>query len=180
MQLNNWKMLCGTAIDDISITLINHIQALIEKYDKKNIKLITACDSQRRGSKITYVTVIIVLNTGFGGNAFYLKEIEDCSEFLYKNTNSRAERLLKVKALIQKRLWNETLKAVECAMAVDELVYNLGLKVSEVHADINTNKKFKSSELSKAIIGYIDACGFIPKVKPDAWGASGIANIKTK
>lgn len=173
-------MLCGTPIEDMSITLETHIESLLTKTEKKNIKLITACDSQRRGAKITYVTVIIVLNIGFGGNAFYLKEIEDCSDYLYKNTKDRNERLIKVKSLIQKRLWNETLKAVECAMWVDELLCKYNIKVSEVHADINTNKKFKSSELSKAIIGYIDACGFIPKVKPDAWGASGIANIKTK
>lgn len=180
LSLSNWKCLNGKPIDNLELKLCENIEALLKtNVDKSNLKIITACDSQRRKNNVIYVTVIVVLNVHHGGFGFYLRETEDYSKLFLNATKLETRREI-IKSLINKRLWNETSKAVQCALAVNSVINKYNLKVSEIHADVNKNKKYKSAELCKAITGYIDACGFIPKVKPDAWGASSIANEKTK
>lgn len=178
--LHNWKCLNGKSVENLELKLCENIEALLKtNVSKSNIKIVTACDSQRRKNSVIYVTVIIVLNIHHGGFGFYLKEIENYNQLFATATKQETRREI-IKSLINKRLWNETSKAIQCALSVNSILNKYGLKVTEIHADINKNKKYKSAELYKAITGYIDACGFIPKVKPDAWGASSIANEKTK
>jgi hypothetical protein len=46
----------------------------------------------------------------------------------------------------------------------------------EVHADINTNPRFKSNVALQEAMGYILSMGFTFKAKPDAVAATSCAN----
>ena len=177
----NWLNFSNKPILNLFTSIKDCINTYLENgASLNNIKCITACDSQRRGTDVTYVTTIVLINEGKGGNVFYIKEYENYSHILTFENTTMYERKLKIKSLMQKRLWSEASKAVNCALWVNSLCKPLNIKVSEVHVDINTNKKYRSSELYNGIIGFIESCGFIPKAKPDSWAASGIANSKTK
>jgi predicted RNase H-related nuclease YkuK (DUF458 family) len=47
----------------------------------------------------------------------------------------------------------------------------------EIHLDINPEKEHKSSAIVKEAIGYIQGtCQVTPRIKPEAWCASTIAD----
>jgi predicted RNase H-related nuclease YkuK (DUF458 family) len=46
----------------------------------------------------------------------------------------------------------------------------------EVHADINTNPEFRSSDALSEAMGYIMSMGFAFKAKPQAFASSSCAN----
>ena len=92
----------------------------------------------------------------------------------------KQDKIKRIQAIIQRRLWNECVKAVKCALWLDTVIEEYGLRVEEIHEDINSNKKYRSNDMLKAIVGYIEAVGFKPIIKPNAWVASTIADSKTK
>ncbi len=176
----NWKTLNDVSIINLKETLINDIQKYINNgLDKSTFKFIVASDSQRHDAKITYVTSIIFLRLGHGGNAYCLKEHYLSEDLTIKNL-TRSERLSKVKNAARERLWTECLKSIACAKWVDNILFDFGLKVSEIHSDVNFSKKYLSNELLNAITGFITSQEYKSVIKPESWGASKIADRKTK
>ncbi len=176
----NWMNLNGDKVENILVDINNQIDKWSKIYDKSKFEFIVSCDSQRHGNKIIYVTTIVFLRIGSGGSAYYLKEYETIPYSTDKPDKNSAKQRDKVQALIKRRLWNECVKAVKCALWLDTILMPLNLKVIEIHEDINSNKKYKSNDMLKAIVGYIEAVGYKPIIKPNAWVASTIANSKTK
>lgn len=174
-----WKTLNDEFIYDLSERLNNDISKFLT-FDKNKLKFIVACDSQRHKNKITYVTTIVFLRVGNGGNAYCLKEHVILNNFnnLYKLTKN--ERELRIKTITRERLWTECLKSVACAKWLDQNLIKYGLKVEEIHSDINFKKNHLSNELLAAITGFINSQDYKSVVKPDSWGASKIADHKTK
>ena len=166
-------------ITNLEETLTNDIEKYLKIEDKNNFKFIVACDSQRHDAKITYVTSIIFLRLGHGGNGYCLKEHFLSPELTIKGL-SKQERLSKVKGVIRDRLWTECLKSIACAKWVDKILFKYNLKVSEIHSDVNFSKKYLSNELLTAIAGFITSQEYKSVIKPDAVGAMKIADRKTK
>lgn len=157
-----WRTGSGKKIDDFSDALVNEIK---KELSFSGIKIIVGCDSQVIKNKIVFVTVVIVVHIGKGANFFYKKE-----------TELRSGSLL----ILENRLFEETCRAVNTAKKVDELVLNYDLCVNEIHSDINPDKRYKSNRIAASCIGYIMSNGYKPVIKPDAFGASGVADSKTR
>jgi predicted RNase H-related nuclease YkuK (DUF458 family) len=175
-----WRTLSGEYLENLETYLQNMLENNI-KAKNHEYKFVVSADSQRVGKHIVYVIAIVVLNEGHGGRAFYLREKEEIEGFipLHKDVNKKVHDL-KMQNVMRRRLWNECVKSVKCAIWLDKILENYGFKVNEIHSDISKNKKYKSSELAKAITGYVEASGYVNVLKPDAWAASSIANWKTK
>lgn len=113
-------------------------------------------------AKITdFVTAIIIHRQGHGGCYFWRK--------IKKN---------KMPTLRQ-RLYEETLLSIEIAQAlIAELNpkflarYNL-----EIHIDVG--EKGASREMLKEVVGLVRGNGFVAKTKPEAYGASTVADKYT-
>jgi predicted RNase H-related nuclease YkuK (DUF458 family) len=119
-------------------------------------------DSQvhKRLKKIVYVTCIVLYKKGHGGRVFVCKELE-------KFANSLKERL-------QKEVW----RSLEVAFELKQVLpSNVDLII---HVDVNSKKKFKSSEYMQEFVGMITSQGFKCVIKPDAWAAQSCANKATK
>lgn len=155
-----WKRLTGEHIEDIQKTIISDILSYPE-IERNELEFYVGADSQRTDKKIKFVTAIALYNKGKGGLGYYLPEI-------YRNMENRD------------RLWTETYKAVESAQWLNKIIQPLGLRVNEVHADLNPDKKHFSNSLVQICLGYICGMGFDGKIKPEAWVASSVANGKTK
>ena len=176
----NWKTLTGEDISNVCERIKSDIKKYqIMGYNKSDFKFIVSCDSQRHGNKVIYVTAIIFLRCGHGGNAYYLKENTEIPNFLNK-FESKDIRIKQIQSYARNRIWNECLKAIACAKWLDQVLLDFNMKVKEIHSDINISKKYLSNELLSAINGYILSQEYIPVIKPDAWGASKIADSKTK
>lgn len=176
----NWLTLNGEKIN-----IIEEIEKSVKYWSdfigKERLKFIVSCDSQRHGGKVVYVTTIVFLRKGAGGQGYYIREISSIPGYRESIHNeSKQERYKRIQSIVQRRLWNECVKAVKCALWLDSLLSKYDLHVEEIHEDINSNKKYRSNDMLKAIVGYIEAVGFKPVIKPNAWVASSIADSKTK
>jgi predicted RNase H-related nuclease YkuK (DUF458 family) len=154
-----WRRMSDEPIKDLELV----IKEDIERYKKNfEIKFYVGCDSQVHGDVVNYTKAIALRKMGCGVLAYYKVDKEKY------NKNFR------------ERLWNETYKAVETAQWVDGILMPLNYMIEEVHADLNPSPEFKSHCVMHSCLGYIKSMGFVGKVKPEAWVASGVADNKNK
>lgn len=72
------------------------------------------------------------------------------------------------------RLMTEVFDAAAAAMEISDVLDDRPL---EIHLDINTDQRFKSSAIMNEAKGYIlGTLGFTPKLKPEAYAASHVAD----
>ncbi len=71
----------------------------------------------------------------------------------------------------------ETSDSIEIANFLNAALDNPNL---EIHIDVNTDPKHKSSKFKNTLIGYVTGCGFECRVKPESFVASSIADNHTR
>ena len=153
---------------------INGIPDKILDFYQKNkeiegdFQIVVGTDSQNF-SDTKMVTVIAAYKEGHGGIFFY-----------------NIERINKIKNVKQK-LNTETSKSLETMMELaNEIdtkdIYN-DMKdntLLSIHVDAGWSDKGKTKELIPGLVGWIKACGYDAKVKPDSFAASSIADKISK
>lgn len=123
-------------------------------------KVYVGCDSNKRRKKVRFVTVVVVHFDGRkGAKMFHQVEIMDR------------------RMPFRERLWQEVVLAANCAMNIAE---GVGNRDFEVHLDLNSNPAYRSNEIVKAAVGYINSLQFVAKTKPESWVASHCADWLTK
>jgi predicted RNase H-related nuclease YkuK (DUF458 family) len=145
-----WRRLNGDKID-LPITLIR------EKELGYKIKVCIGTDSQVRGGKVEFASVIVFLREKKGGFMFI------------HNSSSTREMTLRERMIL------EVGKSVEVAYGLCDLLDKYDTEL-EVHADINTDPHFQSNVALKEAMGYILGMGFVFKAKPDAFASSSCAD----
>lgn len=156
-----WITGSGKRIDNLKSYLINEVN----KKTNDEIKIIVGSDSQMIKDYIVFVTTVIVLHKGAGGNFFYKKHKE-------KNRGTLS--------ILENRLFNEAVMSVDVANEVNEILKPFNFKVDEVHVDVNSSNKFKSNRIASSCVGYITGCGYKAIIKPDSFAASDVADRKTR
>jgi predicted RNase H-related nuclease YkuK (DUF458 family) len=74
-------------------------------------------------------------------------------------------------------LWNE----VEYSIEVAEYLTNNGIqRPSYIDLDLNPDPKYKSNQILRAALGYVESMGYIPRCKPNAMVASHVADALCK
>ncbi|NLB74019.1 MAG: hypothetical protein GX795_08370 [Firmicutes bacterium] len=124
-------------------------------------RLIIGTDSQLR-EDACFVTAIVIHRVGKGGRYYYTKE------------NERMGRSLK------QRIFFEAAKSLGIASRLAEKLADNGygdLNV-EIHLDIGQNGETK--DLIREIVGMVTGTGFEAKIKPDAYGATKVADKHSK
>ena len=146
---------------------------ILEFYEKNKgidgvFQIVVGTDSQNF-SDTKMVTVIAAYKEGKGGIFFY--EI------------SRVNRITNVK----QKLNTETSQSLEAMMILaDALEKDEKYKemrdnaLLSIHVDAGWSDKGKTKELIPGLIGWIKACGFEAKCKPDSFAASSIADMISK
>lgn len=134
--------------------VVENLREFIERWKLKHEKgkIYIGSDSQARGDRVKYSTVVCLWDVGHGVWEVYQKE----------ETTRPKDRYT--------RLWNELTRSVELA----EELKDLG--DIHVHMDYNSNPDFPSYQLYDAGIGYVTAMGYVAAGKPDAWAATSGAN----
>jgi len=152
----NWRRFSGERIEtSIDMAVENVIKR--EKAAGHNLKVCIGSDSEVRGSRVEFATVIVFLREGKGG-------------FMFVSNSSERNQMS-----IKERMLLEVAKSIEIAYQLCPLFdkYDVDL---EVHADINTNPQFKSNPALSEAMGYILSMGFQFKAKPDAFASSSCAD----
>lgn len=106
---------------------------------------------------VAYVTVII-LHYGSSKGAKIFK----------------SHRTSKYFGEIRQRLMDEVTEAITAGMAIADVIEDRKFKI---HLDINRDERYKSAKLVKEATGYVlGTLGFEPKLKPDSFAASSVAD----
>jgi len=148
-------------------------EKILEFYEKSKgsdgeFQITVGTDSQNF-SDTKIVTVVAAYREGHGGIFFY--EID------------RMNRINNVK----QKLNTETARSLDVMMALANLLEDKDKYRSlrensllSIHVDAGWSDKGKTRELIPSLVGWIRACGYDAKVKPDSFAASSIADKISK
>jgi len=141
--------------------ILNYIKAKPEKF----YDIIVGCDSSS-GEEPYFPVVIVVLKVGEGGR-FFLKKIN------YKNRKFHNWKM---------RILEEVALSCELALFLREnlekelkkLPCSSRYQFRYIHADIGENGATK--DMVKEVVGLIRGNGFEPRIKPESFAASTVAD----
>ncbi len=147
--------------------VIEEIILYMQKKPGKNYDVIVGCDSSSDEDPL-FPVAIVVLRKGEGGR-FFLKKIH-----FKKNERKRFKNW-------KMRILEEVTLSCELALVLREKLEGRILSLGDanyefryIHADIGKNGATK--DMIKEVTGLIRGNGFEPKIKPQAYVASGVAD----
>jgi len=164
-QGNFFNPSCGNLkLNQVIDEILGYIRGKPEKF----YDIIIGCDSSS-GQTPHFPVAIVALRTGEGGR-FFLKKIS------YKNRKfySWKERILE-EVLISCDLALHFKERLDDRMKKEDKPYNYQFRY--IHADVGENGGTK--DMIKEVVGLIRGNGFEPKIKPEAYVASAVADRYT-
>ena len=134
--------------------MIDEILRYKKEKPERFYEIIVGCDSSS-GQEPFFPVVVVVLRKGEGGR-FFLKRVayKDRKFYTWKT-----------------RILEEVMLSCEFALFLRE---KLGNQVRYIHADIGENGATK--DMIREVTGLIRGNGFEPKIKPDSFVASSVAD----
>lgn len=159
-QPDKGKITCNDVVSWIK----NKIK--IDEEDISTYHLIVGTDSQKRSSKIRFVTIIALYKEGKGGMYFYTSHLLP-KELFGKTKYDKS------------RIYQEVDYSIETA---NQLMTDVGdLIIPSIHIDASPkHKKEYTSDISDNLMSLIRSYGFEPCIKPFSFAASSIANKHSK
>jgi len=145
--------------------VLEEMVAYMKEKSHRSYEIIVGCDSSAT-EEPTFPVVIVVLRKQEGGRFFLRRVHYDSRPF-----PSRRQRILEEVLLsCQLALWLRDNFAARAAKETDSLRYNF----QYIHADVGENGLTR--DMIKEVTGLIRGNGFIPKIKPEAFAASTVAD----
>lgn len=141
--------------------VVRDIINFMEEDSSKQYKLIIGTDSHTR-TNACFVTAIIVHRVGKGGRYYYRRKHTPLVRSLRDKIYTETSLSLKTVTLLKQELSKTNYKNMDV----------------EVHVDIGENGDTK--ELIREVVGWVMGSGFKVKIKPNACGASKVADRYTK
>jgi predicted RNase H-related nuclease YkuK (DUF458 family) len=144
--------------------VIEHIAAWIAHAPERHYKVIVGTDSSTRERMASLVSAITAWRVGNGAIHFWTVSAE------------------RAYAALRERIWDEALHSITLAQEVrarltDALGDDFFWDGNEIHVDIG--RAGATRELIEGITGMIRGYHFEPVIKPDAFGASTVADRHT-
>jgi predicted RNase H-related nuclease YkuK (DUF458 family) len=130
------------------------LKEFLSQYNEKDWHLYIGTDSQTKGRKTKFDTVLVAWKEGYGAFGIHRSSIE------YNIRDLRDQ-------LIQ-----ETWLSIELAQVIKDMVD----KDIIIHMDVNSNERFKSGKYKNELIGFVKGLGFDYAIKPFSWVASAVAD----
>ena len=150
--------------------VINEIFGYMQESPEYKYEVVVGCDSPS-SDKPFFPIAIVVLRTGAGGR-FFLKKMQYPDSFLKRFANINWKN----------RILQEVYLSCELALSLRETLEKenkLGLKYQfeYIHADVGEIGKTK--EMVKEVVGLIKSNGFEPRIKPQSFAATVVADRYT-
>lgn len=148
--------------------VIKEVIAYISEKPERAYDIIVGCDSSSNESP-HFPVVLVVLRTGEGGR-FFLKKIfyQDRKFYNWK------QRILE-EVFLSCQLALNLKENFDARM--EKLDKKFNYRFSHIHADIGENGATR--DMIKEVIGLIRGNGFEPKIKPESFVASSVADRYT-
>jgi len=124
-------------------------------------RLIVGTDSQTRDD-LLFVTAVIVHRLGKGGRYYY---------------HRRRHRRL---ASLRQRIYYETSLSLGLGSRIAERLAKNGYSKLDVEIHLDIGQGGETKDLIREVVGMVTGSGFDAKIKPNAYGASKVADKHTK
>lgn len=135
------------------VELVAHLKEKIG--DRKDVSIYLGTDSQNVASRTIYALVVVLHYGNNGAHVVYAK--------------NKFDRI----ADGFTRLWKE----VEMTIELAEFLKEAGIqKPKFIDLDFNPDPYFRSNQVLRAALGYVESMGYTPRCKPDAVSASYVAD----
>lgn len=108
-----------------------------------------------------FVSAIIVHRVGAGGIYFWQRTVD------------------KKKRILKQRIYEEAFLALQTAQEFLEIFKKNGIKSYELEVHVDIGKNGPTRDIINEVVGMIRGSGFNVKTKPDAYGASKVADRHT-
>lgn len=152
-------------LEEIPSKILDYMQKM-KHYDIP-LQIVVGTDSQNF-DKTKVVSVIAVTCEGHGGIFFYeierIKRINDVRMKLTEETTRSLNIMTKLVEILEKKEYAELRENSTLA----------------IHVDAGWSDKGKTKELIPMLVGWIKACGYDCKVKPESFASSSIADKLSK
>ncbi len=148
--------------------VIAEIISYMEEEPSKKYDVVVGCDSSSEQDPC-FPVAVVVLRKGYGGR-FFLKRI--------KFTKEQNKSFVNWKMRILREVMLSCQLALYLRESLEEKLINLenipDYEFKYIHADIGHNGATR--EMIKEVTGLIRGNGFEPKIKPESYVASGVAD----
>lgn len=141
--------------------MMNDIIKYIKGLPSSSYKIIIGTDSQVK-TETCFITAIIVHRLGKGARYYYRKKTHR-----------------KMKSLRQK-IFYETALSLEAGGMVHKFFADSGFDGLNVEIHIDVGVHGETKDLIREVVGMVTGSGFRAKIKPEAYGASSVADKHTK
>jgi hypothetical protein len=151
--------------------VIGELFSYMAENSDKFYDIIVGCDSSS-GEEPHFPVAVVILRKGEGGR-FFLKKIKYPTSAKKKFPNWRGR--------VQEEVWLSIQLALLLREKVAEKVNNLSnsfnYQLRYIHADVGENGQTR--DMIKEVVGLIRGNGFEPKIKPESYVASVVADRYT-
>lgn len=120
-----------------------YIKNYLDERKGENIEIIIGTDSQNKGGKTVYSTVIALYNPGHGAHC------------IYRKWNERKETVRNVRLLHE----------VEMSLDIADNLKKADININCIDIDINPNPRFKSYEVYQTAKGWVESMGYEVRYK---------------
>lgn len=135
-----FKKFTGEKLDNVP----EYVKNYVEEHKLDNVEIMIGTDSQNKGSRTIYSTVIVMYTPGHGGHC------------IFRRWKTPKEKVRQVRLL----------KEVEESLNIaNELVENDCPRPKYIDIDINPNPKYKSNEVFQTAKGWIESMGYEVRFK---------------
>jgi len=141
--------------------MMKDITEYIKGLPLSSYKIIIGTDSMVR-DETCFITAVVVHRLGKGARYYYRKIIQR-----------------KIKSIRQK-VFYETALSLELGGQIAKFFSESGFEELQVEIHIDVGLQGETRNLIKEVVGMVTGSGFQAKIKPEAYGASSVADKHTK
>ena len=148
------------------LKVVSEIGDFVDEEPGSFYSLIIGTDSQTRKingkAEIDFVTAVVIYRKGRGGRYFWRKE----KHFM--------------KPILRDKIYTETLMSLDVAQKiVPEVRKVISPSKYDLEIHIDVGPLGPTRDMIREVVGMVTGNGFTAKTKPNAWGASSVADKHT-
>ena len=145
-----------------TLALQKRMASYIAEIKEAKYRIIVGSDSQKlKGGNYDFVVAIAIHRVGAGGVYFWRREI------------------VNKKMGLRQRMYQEAILSLQSAENVFELLRENGISKYDIEIHVDIGRGGETREMITEIVGMVRSNGYEVKIKPDAFGASKVADRHT-
>lgn len=138
------------------------VSSFMAKDKNARYEIIVGTDSQKIApGKYDFVSALIIHRVGFGGIYFWKREI------------------VEKKISLKERIYQEAIMSLQTSETFVDFFRSNGISKYNIQIHVDIGKNGETRELINEVMGMIRSSGYEPKIKPESYGASKIADRYT-